>query len=242
MKKLSILTLIFILLSSTNSLHAQLKDFIWDYEFCVCAGKYDTKKYTEEQLENTRDYLWYGKSIQEKHLAWRPEEMSEIDTKKIDEAFNEIYSKLTSLKFVETSYWEEIKVKRIAALKADYMAKKLTAMSYKNPQLLKSFQVYSHSCDNYIEALTEGGSKLLKEWEKLIEMKKAQNASPERIQKEYEDKLSSPKKLEHARIDLMLFGFWNCANHTTPKIENQWEIGEEFKKLFTDVKCDCDMP
>ena len=59
----------------------------------------------------------------------------------------------------------------------------------------------------------------------------------------YEQQLASPDKLNFALVEVMTFGWSNCANALIPSVEYDGTQDKEFKKLFKSVKkVSCDEP
>ena len=90
-------------------------------------------------------------------------------------------------------------------------------------------------------ALIAGGDQLLKAWTVLNEIQKKRNGDPEGLQRRFERDYSSPDRLQIARIEVMMFGWWHHANALLPHIdEDGYE--ENFNRLLKDIQCECDEP
>ena len=130
----------------------------------------------------------------------------------------------------------------LAELEGSYQLRKITIEAYKDPQVLLNNQ-FTNYCKQYAEALSSNDStKRLSTWKKLAEEQKEKNGNPEFFMKNFQEKFNSANKLVYAKIELMAFGWWNCANHQIPHIDRDGGMEEEFNKLFTNIKSACDEP
>ena len=48
----------------------------------------------------------------------------------------------------------------------------------------------------------------------------------------YNEKYNSKDRLIHAKIELMTFGWWNCANHEIKRVNEDGTTEEEFNEKF----------
>lgn len=115
-------------------------------------------------------------------------------------------------------------------------------MAYTNPDSLLKYDLVDSTCIYYRNALIAGGSTMIEAWVQLNEEQKSENGDPENVQKEFDAKYFSPQYLDYARIDLMIFGWWNHANHLLPHINPSYDYSKEFERLLIDHECECDEP
>ncbi len=69
---------------------------------------------------------------------------------------------------------------------------------------------------------------------------RSKNSSPARLKGIFDQQNSSPDRLKYARVEVMRFGWWNCAIQEIPLVEHDERAVEEFNKLFINVKEECD--
>jgi hypothetical protein len=102
----------------------------------------------------------------------------------------------------------------------------------------------SGSCEKaYAEPLRTGGEPLLVAWRKVNEDSRARNADPDRLRRIFDEQNASPDRLKFARVEVMMFGWWNCANALIPYVEQDGTPEREFRKLFVRVRTiRCDEP
>jgi hypothetical protein len=69
------------------------------------------------------------------------------------------------------------------------------------------------------------------------------SGSPEIAKKEFEEQFNSPEKFQYAQVEVMGFGWWNCANALIDRADKSAENEREFKKLFKRTRTvECDEP
>lgn len=91
--------------------------------------------------------------------------------------------------------------------------------------------------------MINGGNDLLALWLEINRESRRKNLSPENVRNIYERQFNSPDKLLYARIEVMTYGWWNCANDFIEYDQDDDRYQREFKKLFTRVKTiGCDEP
>lgn len=131
----------------------------------------------------------------------------------------------------------------MAFLEQCYRLKKLTLDGYTHPEVLATYPLADSICLYYAAALTKGGTALLDAWLTLTRAQMARNGSPQDVWARYEADLQRTDKLEIARSEVMIYGWWNSANHRLPHADRYLARSREFRKVFSRVKQhDCDEP
>jgi hypothetical protein len=237
-KKLIAIILIF---TSANS-YAQYADFSYNTELCECMAKFDTTKYSRQEVQNTIDYLWNSSYISTNSSAQKLEDIEKLSVADLRKECDEKINNLKSLKFVNEPFWTKLLTEQIAFYESTCRLKEYTILAYSNPKILLEYELVDSTCIYYRDALIAGGDKLMKTWLTLHKKQKSNNGSPENLQKRFDKKYYSDAKLEYARMEVMTYGWWNSANYLLPHINTNYDYQEEFEKLLLDVECECDEP
>ncbi len=225
---------------------AQTKTFKWDTELCAHEGDYNSAKYTEAQLKDTQQLV----SI----LGWIPlftdatagtyDEIGSLSIVKLDKEYKEQSAKLKSLRVIKSDYFEKLRKKKLAELDQYYQLSKITIEGYENPAALKKLESASFCVDFYAGPLIAGGDYLYATWLKVNMDSRSKNSSPGRLKREFDVQNASPDRLKYALVEVMRFGWWNCALRSVDQFDSevQTKANEEFNKLFTNLKEECDEP
>lgn len=234
---------VFVLFGTTT--FAQAKKFRWTTELCEFEGTYDSTKYTEAQLRNTQKLLsslgvvpLFTDSTVGSYGDIKNLSLDELD-KEYEMSFNE----LKNLEIVKTEYWETLRQKKLKEMEQSYKLKRITIQAYTNPGLLKQYTGAGVCVKKYADPIINGGNELLKAWRAVNEESRKTNGAPERVRRIFEQEYNSPDKLKYALIEVMAFGWWNCANHTIEYVEFDENYEKNYRKLFKRVKTIyCDEP
>lgn len=63
------------------------------------------------------------------------------------------------------------------------------------------------------------------------------------MQRIFEEQYASPDRMKFALVEVMTFGWWNCANKAIKYVDYDGSQEREFRKLFIRVKTiSCDEP
>ncbi len=224
------------------ALSSQQAEFEYWTELCDCKGTYDSTKYSQTKIQNTFDYLWFMPSIETSATAWRLEEIDSLSTAPLIQECNEKISTLKSLDLPNDTFWLDMRNQIIRYFMETCKIRELTILAYSDPNTLNRVSLDSNKCDVYREGLIEGGEKLLNAWTKMNEIQKSKNADPNHIQMQFENEYYSDKPLEYARLRVMMFGWWNCANHNSFHIDTTINFEKEFTRLFEKTECECMEP
>lgn len=114
-------------------------------------------------------------------------------------------------------------------------------MAFSDPSVLLNSK-FSKNCENFVRALNSDEDVMIEEWRKLrIQMSK-KNSNPEKIMDEFENNLHAQNKNEYAMVDLITFGWGNCANNSIKRVEYDEKMTKAFNSLFIKIDSQCDEP
>ena len=117
------------------------------------------------------------------------------------------------------------------------------AEAYENPSVLRKFDFAETCVAKYANPLINSGDELLNVWREVNEASRRRNSAPERLKKRFDEQMKSAERLQYARMEVMTFGWWNCANEFIEYAEGYDEHEAEFRKLFIRVReLGCDEP
>lgn len=228
-----------------ESLHpsvATTATFNWATDLCDYQSTYNSAQYTEEQLKNTHSLWldnWY---LEAPAVAATPDEIQRLSIKTLDQDYRQVSKLLKNLAIVDVPYWHQLKQRRLQALEAEYVLKKVAINAYKQPHLLGQTS-YEQAGVPYIEALVAGDSAtLLRAWQQLHEAQKKQSGLPEQLEKEFKEKFDSPNRLAFARVELMAYGWWNHIKPKIPYVLPDAQMEKQFKALFSTNRATCANP
>ncbi len=236
--------LIAILVLCQTAADAQTKRFQWTTELCEYEGTYDAKKYTEAQFRNTLKLFAVGSfEIETDATVWKYEEIKNLSVAALDKEYESKSAALKKLDVVKSAYWQSLRERKLKELKQVYELSRLTMLAYNKPLKLKE-ATFAESCvARFGNPLINGGDELLATWEMVNKDTRRNNGDPERVKKIFEAEYDSPDRYKYARVEVMSFGFWNCANALIGREESDGTHEEEFKKLFKQTKTvACDEP
>lgn len=236
--------LIAILILCGTATFAQTKKFRWGTELCSFESTYDTKKYTEAQLSDTRKLFtldFFPNTIDPTPTKF--EKIKELRVGTLDAEYKARANALKRLNIVKTAYWEALRQKHLKELEQVYQLSRASILGYANPARLKDVKFAGSCVEKYAEPLAKGGDDLLAAWRTLNENSRQQNSRPDIVQKEFDERFNSPEKFQYAQIEVMTYGWWNCVNALIDREHDYDRSEKEFKKLFTKTKTiECDEP
>ena len=239
MTKLTLSFLLFILVQTS---FAQREKFEFSEGLCAYTGLFPADQYTALELQNTFENLCFSiLSVTTPSTAWNFAEIEKLDVVALEAECSAVLTKYEQLDIVNSAFWEEARANRIREITETCALKKLTIIAYQYPDTLNSFDKSDSLTDYYRAALIAGGDDLLAAWQTLNEMQKARNGNPQRLQNIYDQRYNSPLKLEYARLEVMMFGWWNHANHLIYHDE-QNDYWTAFEKLFIKLDSECEEP
>ena len=217
---------------------AQVKTFRWGTEACEFSGTYDSRKYSQTQLENTVRLMRPEFGLHHNATVWKFEEIDGLDIAALDRAYEKAVSELKLLKIVASPFWENIRQKKIREIEQVYRLSRATMLGYADPAKLREYAGAPSCKTRFAEPLIAGGDRLLAAWRVVSEDSRKKNADPGRLRRIFDEQMASPDRLKFALVEVMTFGWWNCANEF---IEydggaNSPAREREFRKLFIRVR------
>lgn len=232
-------TVIFTLLSAIGL--TQEESFEFAEGMCTYIGSYDSEKYSELELQNTFDHLFFSPYISAPSTAW---DLDEVQTLSVETLVTECemrLQQLNSIAIVDSKFWENVRQNRIREITETCKLKALTILAYENPDTLMSFETTDSLSTYFRNALIIGGDQLVDAWIKLNEIQKAKNSAPQNIQRKFNGQYNSPLKMDYAQLSIIQFGWWNHANHVIYH-DPQEGYFSQFEKLFISIETTCDGP
>jgi hypothetical protein len=223
---------------------AQTKKFRWNDVACEFEGTYNASKYSEAKLRNTYKLISPGGyPISTDATVFELEDLKKLNVAALDKEYNSKSNELKKLDIVKLPYWEAVRQKKLKELEQVYKLSRATILAHDNPAVLKDHTSAQACIKKYAYPLINGGNELLRAWQQLNEEARKKNADPERVRKKYEQQFNSPNKYKYALIEVMTFGWWNCANNFIEYDESHERHEREFRKLFTRVRTvECEEP
>jgi hypothetical protein len=226
---------------------AQTSTFRWDTELCRFSGTYKAQQYTKQQLENTVRLMRPGEfGLDTTNVTvWTFDEIAGLDVSALDQKHEKAIAELKTLKIVPSPYWEGVRRSKIREIEQAYSLARPTMVAYTKPEVLRDY-TQANSCKvKFAEPLIAGGDRLLAVWRVVNEDSRKKNADPERLRRIFDQQMASPDRLKFARVEVMSFGWWNCANQFIQydQGDNSPAREREFRKLFIRVRnLGCDEP
>jgi hypothetical protein len=225
--------------------HAQVRTLKWTDALCEYSGSYDSKKYSESRLLNTlklKDQEFT--SLSNYQSVWKWEDIDAIDIDALESEYRQKKEALTNLEVVNVPYWQRVKETQIKELDQVYTFYRTQAEAYKNPEVLRKYPAAPDCTAKYAEPLIARDDSLLKVWLEVNMHSRSQNADPNRLKRRFEEQMASPDKYQHAVVEVMGFGWGNCAVREIQRDEGNRDDThmKEIRKLFLRVREECEMP
>lgn len=226
----------------------QYETFAFVTELCDNKGKFDAAKHSRKELEGTYK-LWFENggasintaSVYDTNSLQKVRRDKDIILAKLDKDFTEVTKTIENLTLVNIPYWQNVKAAHIRELKEDYDKSRLQIISYSDPRVLINNK-FTGNCKNFAKALNSNDEEMIAEWQKLREEMSKRNGDPEGIMNEFENHLNSSNWKEYAVIDLITFGWGNCANADIERPQHDEKMNKEFEDLFVKIDSECDEP
>ncbi len=239
MKKVLLLA---ILLFSVSS-HAQTKTFRWSSELCDHLGTYDSKKYIEFQLRDTMKLMDYTMTnLKNFPHVWKWEDIEKLNVAALDAEYELKNEKLKALNVVAVPYFQNAKKAQLRELEQRYVLGRAKLLAFRTPEVLRDYPAAEACKAKYVEPLIAKDESLFKVWLDVSMDSRSRNSDPGRLKRIFEEQRASPERLQFAIIEVMGFGFGNCANALIEQDDggSNGEHEKAFRKLFTrvrDVNC-----
>lgn len=231
-----------LLLAST--FQAQTSTFRWADESCRYTGTYNASKVTPIELKDTLKLSMPGSyELNTNTTVWKFADIDRLDVTALEREYKLKSTELTALKIARSDYWEDFRKRKIAELEQVYKLERTIMLAYKDPHALYEYKDAPACMTRFGEPLIKGGDLLLNTWRTLNEEERKKNVDPERLRRIFEQQSKSPDKFKYALLEVMAFGWSNCANDLIKYVEYDGTPAAEFQKLFLSVrKLGCNEP
>jgi hypothetical protein len=218
-----------------------VQTFTWQDEVCENTGTFPAGAYTQRQLRDTYQ-LVMGFQLTTTVVPFQLNRYNDAffseAARHLTHEHDSLVARLRGLQVVPTPYWQKIKRLRELELAEAYALGHATLEGYFHPASWLSNAYYTH-CAEYATALASTDSAVvIPAWRKLVDEQKVNNSIPERLEADFKAQLASPERLRYAKVDLMTFGWSNCANaqRKYSDLTDKYPLPDEFSKLFTHVE------
>lgn len=210
----------------------------WFHEFCNYSGNYDANKTTKETLDNTMEFLVRG-IVPSGFSLMSVENLKYVDKEATEKEYDDLILKLKTKKFINSEYFNNLKQQRIKVVQRSKKLNLIKLESLENPEVLLVDEYSRKNCKEHVNALINGGNTLLDAWQKMAEERRDKGNKSAWM--DYQEESKKADRELRARLEILSFGWWNCVNASIDYVDEQVAY-EEFKKLFTDVKVECEEP
>jgi hypothetical protein len=222
--------------------------FSWEDDACRYRGYFAAGQYSQQQLRDSYQLVTFPyASAAYRESIWELEQFhpDSINTRlqRLEKQHRQERVELQALQVVPLPYWQQLKRLRQQEEEELYQLRKLTLQAYFQPELLLKAP-RAGGCQRYVQALTAADTlQLLRGWRELVDAQKKNNGAPENLEADYQLQFASAERLRYARLRLMLFGWWNCANEHRQYLDvaDEQRPWVAFEQLFGKVvRYDCE--
>lgn len=234
--------------------HQPVKDSVklaiykYGTELCSNVAQYDSKLYTKKQLDGVYK-IWYqlSGSLLSTESVFTLKDLNKVRAekdmilRKLDLDYEEKKEEISQIEVVDTEYWKDTKKFLLKSLDAEYEWEKTKIIAFSEPSAVINSK-FSKDCNHFALALNTDQETMIVEWKKLRENMSKQNADPERIMNQFREQLNTNQMKDYAFIDLITFGWGNCANKNVPRLVHDEAMNKEFEALFIKINSECDEP
>jgi hypothetical protein len=222
---------------------AQKGVFKWETELCEHKGLFDSLKIKRNQIQGAHALTNSSDMSQQPYFLLLPsvysiEDLKKVDTGKISENYYLLKQKFQNIKLPASTAWENYRTQQIKAIEENYKMGKVLATAFVSDNYTGIAEFKDKCSTQYTEALQAGGDKLLDAWKNLVNKSAKNNGDPKRVITEYEQKLNTPEKYLHAKVEILTFGWSNCVSATIKGYDGT-NATIAFRKLFKSVKDVC---
>jgi len=241
-----LLTLIIFTLVTTQ-IFAQRAKIRWVDETCEYESNFDSTKVTRVQINNClRLAKWNEFRLTNSPMVFQPSDLRTLDSNKLCNEYRKKGVELEALDLPNTAFWQDYKTRTIEEQQSYF---RLSIINYRSYYDLKALYTYTYtdSCiDQHIHALNSDTATLLKDWLLVRQLMAGRNGYPQKVMSEYNRMLNTEIRLTYAKIDILNFGWWNCAIKYLSRVEDTYSqdmVLKELDALFISTKTiDCDEP
>lgn len=223
---------------------AQNRTFKWETALCEMTGTYNAKKVSKRRLADTVKLMtqYSSMGLSTSATVFKPEDLPSLNVAELDAEYKEKSAEVAALQVIASPFWVEQQKAKLTELKQYYDLSRITIRGHADPRVLLEYSGADQCKTKYARPLIAGGDALLKAWRLVNEDSRTKNSDPERLRREFERQLASPDKMKFALVEVMTFGWWNCANASIEYVQQDESQEREFEKQFTRIRRDCDEP
>lgn len=217
---------------------------------CDNKGYFDPAKYKKEEIDGVFKLLYSLDGISfDGHTVFKPADLADVRKNKntylqqLDKQYQEKKNELYNLKVINLPEWKNLHQEKITAYEGEYQLKKELINAYSDPSSLKNSKFYN-TCKEFIDAAASPDKqKMYALWEKFAVEKSKNNSDPQSVMSRFNSQRNDAQKDDYALIDLIGFGFHNCANGSfRAETDDEGTLYKKFDKIFVKLKQDCDEP
>ncbi len=179
-------------------------------------------------------------------MVFKPSYIQKLNIDTLDCEYKNKHKALRKISLPKTKFWKEYRKRQLIEQKQLYKLSRIAYQSYIDTKFLKQFKSKDSCAIKHSTALILGGDILLNNWYNLRLEMASRNCCPEKVMSDYNRQLLSDDKFQYAKIDVLTFGWWNCANNSIEYTSNYFDyetIEKEINTLFLNTKTiNCDEP
>lgn len=219
----------------------------WVDETCKFESTFDSTKLTRHQIDNClRIAKWQEFRLTNSPMVFQPSDILRLDSNRLCIEYLTKSKELKILDLPKTAFWQDYRNKTIEELNSHFNLSIIKYRSYYDLSALYSY-LYTDSCiAKHVKALNSDTAILLQDWLLIRQQMATRNGYPDKVMNEYRRMLNSDIKLTYAKIDILNFGWWNCAINYLVKVEDSFgqdNVLKEIESLFISTKIiECDEP
>jgi len=235
MKKILMLTICFIWFLS----HGQKITYYDEITGCTISGMYNDKLYTSSEIINCY-LLTQTDSLDIKNIPmiFVPEDIYKYNLQTLEIEYATKLNILNNMSVPKSIFWLSVKEQKTKELKSVYNLCKTTYLGYFDPFELKKYDNLDDELIRISNSIIIGGDSLLDVWISYTMRRNMKNVDSVTVCKIFNKKFNSIDKYTYAKLDLIMFEFWNIANNKIerPSEKQQDSIEIEYEKLFIKIK------
>ena len=248
MKFLSVAAVFSAGLAPANHASAAQKSASWSDEACVHRISFDPAKYDEKRLKNTINLLFEPSKFEAPvpPFVGESKDIAGLDPGKYDQQCGAALKTVRGFELLPLNGIEDYQRAKTEETEDFCRFGNIQIRGYRDPSALREY-ARAPSCSHFIDAL-EGKTDTMKAFRETVAEQCKDNASPQRCRDSTLKEAEKPDGKERVRINLMTFGWSNCANNYTVHSTNskpleQMRAGleKQFRRMFT-VRSKCENP
>jgi hypothetical protein len=230
--------------SITLIISGQTSTFKWSNMGCQYISSFDSTIFSRDQIKNCYLFTkWESFTIVYVPVFYQPKLIQNYKLDSLDNEYKLKSNQLRTLDLPKTEFWEALRKSKLIELDQVYDMNRIAFLSLSNPNILKQFKHNDNCLDKHSKCLIAGGDSLLNDLYSLILAMEKNNGNPASAYRKYEAILYSGDKFFNARLYVIWYGWWNCANKYINRSNDLTSSEKEFRKLFLETKTvRCDEP